>query len=593
MIATARPARGLPLSVLFATGLTALTGCGGGGGGGGDGGGGGGQPTGPVTISGKAQYEFPPPVPPSCQGLDFNSIELRPIRQATLELVNAASDAVLDSAVTDDNGDFALTANPQLTVFIRVRAELKKTGSPSWDVEVRDNTAVGTGATPRPLAQRALYVLDGASFNSGTADSTRDITARTGWNASTSSYTGTRAAAPFAILDTVYSAMQLVVTEDPGAAFAPLDVFWSVNNTASGGPTDVDAGELGTSFFRSGNELFLLGDFDVDADEFDDHVVAHEWGHYFENNFSRSDSIGGSHTLGDLLDMRVAFGEGSATALSGMVLANPTYCDTSGSSGFRINIEGQAGGTPGWYNEISVMKLVYDLWDSDIDGADTDSLGFGPLYEVMTGAQAATPAFTSIFSFAATLKAEQPAAVPFIDALLEAEGITAAGITPFGEGEMNDAEGADVLPVYRELMPDGTVLNICSNSEFDRSGGTLDATGNKLSEHRYLRMSIATAGDYAFSILTDLDSLDPPLPPDDPEDERDQSDPDVLVVLNGQPMNTGDLGFSGVANEEAFTLNLAAGDYVLDLVEFRYQDEESPADYPARACFDVTVMPAT
>jgi hypothetical protein len=502
---------------------------------------------------------------------------------------------VLDSAVTDDNGDFSLTANPQLTVFIRVRSELKKTGSPSWDVEVRDNTAVGSGTNPTPLAQRALYVLDGASFNSGTADSTRDITATTGWNASTSSYTGTRAAAPFAILDTVYAGMQLVAGADASATFAPLDVFWSVNNTASGGPMDVDAGELGTSFFSSNNQLFLLGDFDVDADEFDDHVVAHEWGHYFENNFSRSDSIGGSHGLGDLLDMRVAFGEGSATALSGIVLANPTYCDTSGSSGFRINIEGQAGGTPGWYNEISVMKLVYDLWDTEIDGADTDSLGFGPIHSVMTGAQATTPAFTSIFTFATALKAEQPAAVPFIDALLEAENITAAGITAFGDVETNDAGGADVLPIYTELTPDGTVLNICSNSEFDRSDpgpGGLLATGNKLSEHRYLRLSIAAPGPYAFSILTDLASLDPPLPPDDPEDERDQSDPDVLVVLNGQPVNTGDLGLSGVANEETFTLDLAAGDYVLDLVEFRYQDEESPADYPARTCFDVTVNPA-
>ena len=28
-----------------------------------------------------------------------------------------------------------------------------------------------------------------------------------------------------------------------------------------------------------------------DADEFDDHIIVHEWGHYFEDNFSRSDSV--------------------------------------------------------------------------------------------------------------------------------------------------------------------------------------------------------------------------------------------------------------------------------------------------------------
>jgi hypothetical protein len=57
--------------------------------------------------------------------------------------------------------------------------------------------------------------------------------------------------------------------------------------------------------------MFLLGKEDVDTDEFDTHVVVHEWGHYFESAVSRSDSPGGNHALGDLLDARLAFGEGS------------------------------------------------------------------------------------------------------------------------------------------------------------------------------------------------------------------------------------------------------------------------------------------
>jgi hypothetical protein len=70
--------------------LAALAGCGGGGGGG-NGGGGGTS----VTIAGKAQYESPPPVA-NCNGLDFNSIRLMPIRQATVQLLDSATDAVLD-----------------------------------------------------------------------------------------------------------------------------------------------------------------------------------------------------------------------------------------------------------------------------------------------------------------------------------------------------------------------------------------------------------------------------------------------------------------------------------------------------------------
>jgi hypothetical protein len=542
-----------------------------------------------VTITGKVRYELPPPVP-NCNGLNFDAIGLMPVRQATIQLLDAGTDAVLDETVTDDTGDYELTVDASTTVFVRVRAELRRSGGPSWDVEVRDN--VTAAPTPPPLGQRPLYVLDGSDFDSGTGDQVRDITATTGWGGST--YTGTRAAAPFAILDAVYDGMLLVLAEDPQVEFEPLDVFWSVNNTATAGePQDIDAGELGTSFYRSDNNLFLLGMDGVDTEEFDDHVIVHEWGHYFEDTMSRSDSIGGAHALGDELDMRVAFGEGFATAYSGMALNGTLYCDSLGpaqGSGFGIDIENQAAGTPGWFNEISVTTLLYDLWDTAADGADTGSIGFGPIYDVMTGAQATTPAFTSIFSFAAALKAGQPASAPLIDALLQSVDIVASGITLYADGETNGGQVAvDVLPVYTTVVPDGGIINICSNSQFD-SG----ADGNKLSEHRFLRMTIDTPSAYAFSIVTTTE-----IPgPDDPDDDRDQSDPDILILRNGAVQNQvvmNDLqGFSGDANEEIFTTPnvLPAGDYVMALVEFRYQDEESPEDYPGQTCFDVAVTPA-
>jgi hypothetical protein len=88
--------------------------------------------------------------------------------------------------------------------------------------------------------------------------------------------------------------------------------------------------------------------------------------------------------------------------------------------------------------------------------------------------------------------------------------------------------------------------------------------------------------------------------PDDPEDVRDQSDPDILILRNGvlqnQVVNEDDFpqGFSGDANKEIFTTPdaLPVGDYVMALVEFRYQDEDSPQDFPERTCFDLTVTPA-
>ncbi len=36
---------------------------------------------------------------------------------------------------------------------------------------------------------------------------------------------------------------------------------------------------------------------------------------------------------------------------------------------------------------------------------------------------------------------------------------------------------------------------------------------------------------------------------------------------------------------------VAAGDDVIDLHEFRYEDDQSPTDYPSQTCFDVTIGP--
>jgi hypothetical protein len=554
-----------------------------------------------VTVSGVVNYEFPPPntAPSICDGLDFNAVQTRPIRRATVQLLQSPGDAVLGSRVSSETGAYSFTVATQTDVKLRVRAELKQGGAQSWDVEVRDNT-LHTNGQP-VLNQRALYVMDGNVFNTGGVDMSRNLTAITGWGGS--SYTGVRAAAPFAILDTIYSAMKFVADHDPSASFPPLDVYWSVNNNSSNGSgdfvTDINNGDIGSSFFVSGFDpalggsvtaLFLLGLDGDDTEEFDDHVIAHEWGHYFEDSFSRSDSIGGAHGSNDRLDARVAFGEGWATALSGITLNDPNYCDTlwfqSNLRGFQIDIEnwntinGSGQQTAGWYNEFSVMKLIYDLWDISNDGADTNSLGFAPIYDVMTGPQTTTPAFTSLFTFASALKNQGTGQNLFIDALLTGENVTAFGIEPYGSTDVNSAGGApDVLPVYTTLRTDGTAVPICSNRQFDAIGP--DAAGNKLSVHRFLRMNVANSGQYAITILADAATVND-LPP------NESTDPDVDIYRVGVLV---DSGISGDANQEIFTTTtLAPGEYLLDFHDWRYEDSSTPSNYPARTCFTIQVI---
>jgi hypothetical protein len=215
---------------------------------------------------------------------------------------------LLGSVVSGANGAYSFTVDSSTDYIIRVRAELK---GPAWDVEIRNN--VDTSGSPPPLENRPIYVMDQA-INSGTVNNPdMNLTATTGWGGD--SYTSARVAAPFAVLDTIYSAIQFVAAEDASANFPPLDAFWSADNKAAS-PTDIDAGDLPTSFYNGQSQLFLLGMDGGDTEEFDDHVITHEWSHYFEDNFSRSDSIGGSHFIGrDLLDKRVSFGEGFAVAI--------------------------------------------------------------------------------------------------------------------------------------------------------------------------------------------------------------------------------------------------------------------------------------
>ena len=543
-----------------------------------------------VTVSGTAFYEFVPPNN-NCRGLNFDGIQTRPIRAATVQLIDAGSGNVLDTTVAAENGNYAFSnVDGNLDVRLRVRAELKRTGSPSWDVEVRDN--VDTSASPPPLGSRPLYVVDGANFNTGGADVTRDLTATTGWGGS--SYTGNRAAAPFAILDAIYSGMQLVLTADANAAFTPLDAFWSVNNTSTS-PMDIDAGELPTSFYRGDlDALFLLGDAGTDTEEFDDHVSMHEWGHYFEDVFSRSDSLGGPHSVGQSIDARLAFGEGWATGLAAMALNDPQYCDTFAvgtSAGFIIDTENNNSGSQGWFNEMSVATFLYDLWDTDEDGTDTSSVGFGPIFNVMAGPQSNTNAFTTLFSFATELRSMlNGAELAFVDAELARENIETTGIDIWGttQGSITTSpnQARDVLPLYTTLPTDGTTINICTNSDYD-SG----RDGNKLAEYRYLTFTTTSAAAYTVIITTTTPT--PPTsdpPPTPPDVIRDQSDPDMFIFRRGAIVA---IGNGADDNSEVFTTQtLPADTYVADLQEWRFADEDgASSDFPEQICFDVSMSP--
>jgi hypothetical protein len=558
------------------------------------GGGGSGAQDSTVTVSGTASYEFVPPRD-ACRGLDFGAIEVRQIRGATVQLLDAESGTEIARTVTSSSGAFSMEGIPaNAEVKLRVRAELKDSNVPGWDVEVRDNFIAGASdfdsPPPPSLGSRALYVLDGPNFNTGTAGIVSDLVATTGWDGS--SYTAPRAAAPFALLDMAYEAMQFVRSVDASANFPPLDMFWSVNNTVTPDELDITAGDLWTSGYSLGaDSLFILGDAALDTDEFDNHIVTHEWVHYFEDVLSRSDSEGGSHFLGESLDAALAFSEGLASAFGSMILGDPVNCDTTvpgtiGGAGFSV--EGNSFGTPGWFNEVSVASIIWDLWDGGADGVDVGSVGFQPIYETLVGPHKFTDALTTVFAFATELRAslgEQ--GVALLDALLDREQIVSGtDLDIWATNENNDAGVSnDALPLFVPYIADGTVLNICVNSELDGHA----RHGNNVGSNRYLRITVPTTDEYDVSLVTTT-----PIAPTADPDDRDYSDPDIYLLRGAGPENVADGTTDTITNAEPVfrTPEMRAGEaYVAFIEEWRFEDTLAPFTFPERVCFDVSLTP--
>ena len=504
-----------------------------------------------TTVSGRITYDRVP-FKPGSGGLDLNNPVRKPARLITVQAVSTATPpSVLATAVTDANGNYSLTVPRSTTLLVRARAETIRTGTaPTWDFTVVDNTN-----------SKALYVLDSASFDSGTTAQTRDLHAASGWGGT--SYTGTRAAGPFAILDTIYDSFQKVLAVDATAVFSKLVTNWSVNNTNAGG--NLPAGMIGTSFYTN-SELYILGRANVDTDEFDDHIIVHEWGHYFEDKLSRSDSIGGEHSLGQLLDMRVAFGEGFGNALSGIVTDDPAYRDSSGAnqaSDFTINVESNpaAADNSGWYSEGSVQSILYDLYDATADGGDNLALGWGPLYRVFVGAQKTPALQTSIFTFITALKAANTASAAGIDAIVSGQRINSASIDDSGSQETNNGGNtSDVLPIYTAVTPNGPAQTVCSINSFGEP--------NKVSSRRFLTFTLGSTANLTVRVTA-----------------ANTVDPDFVLYRRGQNSQT---AASATAGSE--TLNApgsAAGTYVVEAYDSANTDGNTSTG--GRSCLNVTV----
>ncbi len=376
-----------------------------------------------ATLSGTVTYDLVPATYDASTrtgGLDFAHAQPRPVREGDVEVRQC--DQVLARTTTDAAGRYTATFTPGAVGRLYVAA-IARTADPP--IQVVDNANQGA---PWAVASP----LDSAS-------ATLDLHALHGWTGC--GYGAWRAAGPFAILDSMYTAAHrlLDVRAVPFGA-APLTVNWSPENSPS---------LIGTSAYDPNDgQIWILGAAGIDTDEFDRVVIVHEWTHYLEDHFSRDDTPGGIHyyAAGDVLDPALSFSEGFATAFAGMIFEERTFAETywgrSGLTAWGFDLE--VGPTayddpaPSAFSELSVVRAMWDLHDAvppgDSEPWDAATIDLGSIYDTLAGPQRTTPAVTTLASFVAGLKAQPGVDGTIVDAVLAHYAIGPIS-SAFGDGD--------------------------------------------------------------------------------------------------------------------------------------------------------------
>lgn len=385
------------------------------------------------AVSGSAKYQQPQMKNTSVY-LDLSSPAIleKPIRQSVVQVIDVKSNRVLSWGKTDDSGNYALKYDEpegstiKLRILARIYANSQNADFKSEDkcnifLSVLDNTQ-----------NASLYAISSAEVSKGSA--VVNITAQ---HSSMS-----RAAAPFSVLDTALAAAKTILAAKSDIVFKPLNLYWSPQNT-NAAANNIKSGLIGTTFFGQDvfsstvtGAIYILGTANVDTDEYDTNIVAHEFGHYLESFVYRSDSVGGAHSLTARVDLALAFSEAWGNFLSAIVRQNSYYYDSNGSNNtnaIAFDLENNLNNNI--YNEGSVQSALWDIADATNDG-ESVSCPLSAISNALIG-QKSDPAGISYLSFANALQAQNPSCVA---------GGLAAIHANLGSGAISDSYTAATQP---------------------------------------------------------------------------------------------------------------------------------------------------
>lgn len=287
-----------------------------------------------LSVAGIAKYDD---YVPTVNGLSPAPRAL-PIRYASVEVHQTSDDRVLASGQTDENGKFALTFSMQTLgkYYVKVLA--------TQELDWLSQQVVNTSG--------AIYAIKTPDLDAATTPNIADVTlvARRG---------GSFAEA-FNIFDLGVEGFK--ETKARSAVSLPrLTWRW-----ANGQPT---CGGSASCYQDQDSSIYVLSSA-ADADEYDDAVLAHEFGHFVVHQISRDNSQGGRHDPSTPSAPVLAWSEGVATFIGQRIVKSSTYIDTNASSSsYYYDIEnlprfvplGTADGSIGANVSEAVVSAV--LWD--------------------------------------------------------------------------------------------------------------------------------------------------------------------------------------------------------------------------------------
>jgi len=398
-------------------------------------------------------------VPITEEGL--KGIVPKPARRIAAQVVRSSDQMVGAEVYTDNSGAYSFQVPSNSTIYIRAVARI-------------DDGSAKVVVTP-PGSGLVFTAISG-NITMGTID-------KTGQNFLI--LDSNRGSGPFNILDVILQAYDMVHTANPSVTLPDLNVRWSSSNSNG-------------TYYDGYNNIYICGmrtsncGQQIDSDEFDDHVVVHEYGHFVSFQLYRDDSLGGSHRLWDRLDVRVAYSEGFANAFCGMALNDRLYLDSVGTNGSIIGVDfnmeansEQSDAYDDYANEISVCNILWDLFDSNNDTArsktDTLSYGFGPLNNAWTNTTLKTGADLMYL-------------YPVVDRLIALSGNEAATSAILGMENVLYPEPAG--STFTDVSLGGSRNNVY----IDGTHAPNDDGFNKYAANRFYRFKIGVATNVRVSI---------------------------------------------------------------------------------------------